>query len=147
MPIQVLAGHRHQRKNSILLHPLIQTLIDGYLVSAFLRAYSGSVPRSVYDSVTGDFLADWTVLTAPTLANRVTSRSIQLSDTVSPGMCYIPGTPTFLRLFLWDGSEVQDIECGASGSGKDIILDDITLVAGNVETFTSWLATVNSFIT
>lgn len=104
-----------------------------------LQFRTGAQPASVATAVSGTLLGTLTCgdPLATELDGVLTFAVITQDSAADNG-----GTAGYARLFDGDGDAVGDFSVGASGSGADIILNTLTIVAGGPILVSSFVITI-----
>lgn len=105
----------------------VVTAIDAGSAAGTLKLYSGTRPATGAAVTTQTLLATLTFSDpCGTVSNGVLTFSAITADTSADA----DGTATWARIADSDGTFVADLDVGATGSGKDIILNNVNIVAG-----------------
>lgn len=105
----------------------VLTAIDYATGAGTLKIYSGTRPATGAAVTTQTLLATLTFSsTSGTVSNGVLTFSAITKDSSADA----DGTATWARIQDGDAAFVADLDVGATGSGKDIILNNVNIVAG-----------------
>jgi len=112
----------------------VLTAIDAGSGAGTCKLYSGTRPATGSAVTTQTLLATLTFTDpAGTVSNGVLSFSAITADTSADA----DGTATWARIADSDANFVADLSVGATGSGADIILNNVNIVAGGEVSITS----------
>lgn len=111
------------------------SFLDAGAAPAKIRLYDGTRP-AVTDApdVASNLIAE---VTLQDPSGSVAANALHLLAATTPATVLATGTPTWARAINGNGATAFDMDCGLSGSGKEVILTDAVLYAGGVVTIVS----------
>lgn len=120
MAIKYVTALRTTRITAVL------TAIDAGSGAGKLNIYTGTSP-GVNNAATGTLLA---TLTFSDPAGTVSNGVLTFSAITAEDAALADGTAGYARILTSADTTVADLEVGATGSGKDIILNNVNIVTG-----------------
>jgi hypothetical protein len=105
----------------------VLTAIDAATGAGTGKLYSGTRPATGAAVTTQTLLA---TLTFSTTSGTVSNGVLTFSAITADSSADADGTATWARIADGDGNFVADLSVGATGSGADIILNNVNIVAG-----------------
>jgi hypothetical protein len=93
-----------------------------------IRIYDGAQPATPATAASGTKLAEFTLDSTPAAASAAGSSSLNDLPMSQPALAN--GTAGWWRIIDSGGAAVEDGECGATGSGKEMILSNTALLTG-----------------
>ena len=94
-----------------------------------IKIYSGTRPATPDTALSGNALL--VTLTFGATAYGAAASGVATANAITSGVAAATGTASFARAFKSDGvTAIADLDCGIAASGKEIILDTLSIVTG-----------------